>query len=84
MVCSKCNSNGTLNHANGKEFYYCKNCKIEIVLEENPTAEKDADLTQQEIDEIFNDFGWAYKPSMRSEEYEQECLSDSPHWSDKE
>lgn len=34
MICSKCKDPGILNHANGKEFYYCRTCKVEIGLEE--------------------------------------------------
>ena len=36
MQC-KCGSEGVLNTALGKPFYYCRSCKIEIVLETNTT-----------------------------------------------
>lgn len=88
MTCPKCKKTGILNQANGKDFYYCRVCKEEIFLEETPKAE--ADITQEEIDAIFNAFYWIgmasqspYKPYVTLEEYEQECLSISPHWSDE-
>lgn len=87
MICSKCKNDGILNQANGKEFYYCRTCREEIILEEIPKAE--ADITQEEIDAIFDDFYWTNsgcfaKQHVTLEEYEQACLSISPHWSDCE
>ncbi len=32
MICPKCTNPGVQNHANGKDFYYCRTCKDEIVL----------------------------------------------------
>ena len=34
MVCPKCKNTGILNTVLGKDFYYCKTCKEEILLEE--------------------------------------------------
>lgn len=90
MICFKCKNDGILNQANGKDFYFCKTCREEIVLEDvKPTAE--SDITQEEIDSIFNDFYWTNAENYMTsksyitlcEYYEQECLSISPHWSDK-
>lgn len=90
MNCPKCKQTGIKNHANNKEFYYCRKCKQEILQEEDMLASEQP-LSQKEIDEIFNDLYWGrmatqspYKPFTTLEEYEQECLSISPHWSDKE
>ncbi len=30
MNCQKCNTEAIKNHANNKEFYYCKTCKVEV------------------------------------------------------
>lgn len=86
MICPKCKNDGVLNQANGKDFYFCKTCREEIILEE---IQPSADITQEEIDAIFNDFYWTNtgnytKQYLTLEEYEQECLSISPHWSDCE
>lgn len=45
MICSKCKNVGILNTVLGKDFYYCRTCKEEILLEEekNPDMDKDAD-----------------------------------------
>lgn len=42
MICTKCNETGILNQAGGKDFYYCRTCKIEILLE---VAEEKAGYT---------------------------------------
>lgn len=34
MICPKCKSDGILNTILGKDFYYCRTCKEEILLEE--------------------------------------------------
>lgn len=94
MTCPKCKETGILNQANGKDFYFCEKCREEIFLEE---TSKSKEITQKEIDEIFKDFYWSNTGSyvgnateiqgqvyITLEEYEQECLSVSPHWSDKE
>lgn len=85
MICPKCKNDGILNQANGKDFYFCKTCREEIILEE---VQPSADITQEEIDAIFNDFYWTNsgnyaKQYTTLEEHEQSCLSISPHWSDK-
>ena len=47
MVCPKCKNVGILNTVLGKDFYYCKTCKEEILLEEvqRSTYEGDLDLS---------------------------------------
>lgn len=50
MMCSKCNKVGILNSANGKDFYYCRTCKTEILLEE---VKKDTQSEMIDIDEII-------------------------------
>lgn len=34
MKCSKCNTDSIKNQANGKEFYFCQTCRIEVVDED--------------------------------------------------
>lgn len=89
MICTKCKNDGVLNQANGKDFYFCKTCREEIVLEDKLADDEKKEITQQEIDEIFDSFYFTYgssymKQYITLQEYEQECLSISPHWSDKE
>lgn len=81
MICTKCKSDGIKNSANNKEFYFCPKCRVEITLEEVET--KDA-ITQKEIDDMLYDFYYLNKDSYLQiyQDYEQECLSISPHWSD--
>lgn len=48
MICTKCNNPGVLNTVNHQDFYYCRTCKEEILLEEvngNITAPME-DITQ--------------------------------------
>lgn len=33
MICGKCNNPGVLNTVLGKDFYYCRACKEEIILD---------------------------------------------------
>lgn len=62
MICKKCNTEGVKNQAMGKEFYYCRNCKEEIMLEEvipyDFTAVDNPNfvLSQEEIDKLFDAF----------------------------
>lgn len=65
MICTKCNSDGVLNHANGKPFYYCKVCKTEIEATQDPNNQplcpmEDDDITgdidfDKELDDWFFD-----------------------------
>lgn len=34
MNCSNCKGEAILNHANFKEFWYCRACKVEVFAEE--------------------------------------------------
>lgn len=83
MISKKCNQTGIKNYANGKEFYFCRDCRIEITLEEVETKDS---MTQQEIDDMLYDFYYLNKHSYLQiyQDYEQECLSISPHWSDRD
>lgn len=47
MICRLCLAEGVLSEALGKQFYYCRGCKIEIV-----------DLSEPEEDEEPFDSSW--------------------------
>jgi len=52
MTCT-CGTTGVYNEVRGLGFYYCRDCKIEIELQDPPVyVEKQ--LSQEEIDELFN------------------------------
>jgi hypothetical protein len=60
MVCKKCKSDGIKNVANNKEFYYCRTCKDEILLEQSTFEDPNWDsylemtkLSQKEVDDLF-------------------------------
>lgn len=42
MICPKCKNDGIFNTVAGKDFYYCRSCKEEIILETPPHARKSA------------------------------------------
>lgn len=82
-----CKESGTKNQANGKEFYFCKKCRIEITLEDSMSVKGvEEELSQKEIDDLLYDFYYLNKDSYLQiyQDYEQECLSISPHWSDRD
>lgn len=46
MICTKCSNPGTLNTVLNQDFYYCRTCKVEIILETPPPlAQELRDLT---------------------------------------
>lgn len=88
MICKTCKESGIVNKANGKEFYFCKKCRIEITLEDSMSVKgaEEEELSQKEIDDLYNDFYYVNGDSYLQiyQDYEQECLSISPHWSDRD
>lgn len=34
MICNKCHNSAVINQANGKDFYFCQTCRVEVSLED--------------------------------------------------
>jgi hypothetical protein len=50
MICQICKNDGVLSSAGGNNFYYCRTCKIEIVLTEPQKAVDDELLDWDGLD----------------------------------
>jgi len=58
MVCQKCKNSGVLNTANHKDFWYCRTCKEEILLE----SKQDEQVDWTEVNRLFEE--WNHDPSV--------------------
>jgi hypothetical protein len=47
MVCANCKQEAVKNNALGKDFFYCRNCKIEVSKVDGSLL-----LSDEELDEI--------------------------------
>lgn len=57
MICSKCKKSGELKTFQTFQYFYCKQCKEEIELEEAPKFYADEELkTDFSADELLEEF----------------------------
>lgn len=53
MICQACKNTGIINSVLNKQFYYCRECKIEIPLEiVEATDQGHFNLTEAEIESL--------------------------------
>lgn len=58
MICPKCKNVGILNTVLGKDFYYCRTCKEEILLEEVKTSTHISDPQEYILDDFLDVSSW--------------------------
>lgn len=77
MICSKCHNSAVVNQANGKDFYFCQTCRIEVGLEDKPDYQHIKSFDS--IDDFYREWKGVDEPGTVSYS-EDEFESDDDDW----